>query len=257
MNSSLPIWIVSDLISILYSYVSSLLSKVFVIIIIFFINKTNQSLGTCQMLLIKLKLSLLSLGRKQKSSLRKWKTLEIKVLLSTHSETIAKLNILIVQHELTISILRNDVDVLLKEKSALHKRCDEMEAKIERCNVAFDQKLESLQQYTIRQLLHIDRIKLNEVTDPDKSVEKSENVVTIFSRLMNAAGLKDPASVIDRAHRIGRTYINNGNQCKRIIVKFNNFRVRTALYRKRKSLTDKNVRILQKKDIIFCRVFKS
>ena len=92
---------------------------------------------------------------------------EIKVLLSTQSETIAKLNTLIVQHESTISILRNDIDVLLEEKSALHKRCDEMEAKIERCNVAFDQKLESLEQYTRRQSLRIDGIKLNEVTDPD------------------------------------------------------------------------------------------
>ena len=67
--------------------------------------------------------------------------------------------------------------------------------------------------------------------------------MTIVSRLMKDAGLKDPASVIDRAHRIGRTYINNGNRCKSIIVKFNNFRVRTAFYRKRKSLTDTNVRI--------------
>ena len=56
---------------------------------------------------------------------------EIKVLLSTQSETIAKLNTLIVQHESTISVLRNDLDVLLKEKSALHKRWDEIKAKKE------------------------------------------------------------------------------------------------------------------------------
>jgi len=50
---------------------------------------------------------------------------------------------------------------------------------------------------------------------------------------------------IDRAHRIGKTYLNNTTQkqCKSIIVKFLTFRKRTLLYRERKKLKGVRVRI--------------
>ena len=75
-----------------------------------------------------------------------------------------------------------------------------------------------------------------EVVDGDES---SEAVVKIVKTFLQEAEVTAPDNVIDRAHRIGRTFTKNGKKYRSILVKSNNFRTRSLFYKKRRKLNKK------------------
>ena len=85
---------------------------------------------------------------------------------------------------------------------------------------------------------------------------------------MKDSGVKCTDMVIDRAHRVGPVYENRDKKkMKSIIVKFNNFRIRSQFYEKRKKLkegirvkidlTKKNYNLLREiMDLLSAKKFK-
>ena len=102
---------------------------------------------------------------------------------------------------------------------------------------AHDEKLEELEQYGRRLCLRIDGV-------PHKEVEKSSEVLKLVKEKIDEVKVDIPDVVIDRAHRIGAPYYDEGINAltQSIIVRFTTFRHRTLFYNKRKKLS-KNVKI--------------
>ena len=68
--------------------------------------------------------------------------------------------------------------------------------------------------------------------------ETFDEVLDKVTSLMEEAECDIPEVVIDRAHRIGKGYVekNSKKLCKSIIVRFSTFRHRTKFYRSRSKL---------------------
>ena len=79
---------------------------------------------------------------------------------------------------------------------------------------------------------------------PIKKNETMDKVLTKVMDLCKEAGANIPDTVIDRAQRIGVTYVDSKskNRCKSIIVGFTTFRYRTMVYRAKKNMKD-NVQV--------------
>jgi len=88
---------------------------------------------------------------------------------------------------------------------------------------------ENQEQYLRRQCLRIFGV-------PKPAKESPEDCFNTVKKIIADVGLKIPEDTLDRAHRIGRA---RDNQPPAIIVKFTNFRHRTALYEKRKVIREK------------------
>ena len=90
-----------------------------------------------------------------------------------------------------------------------------------------------MQQYSRRQCLRIDGVEVKD------GIETPEEVVTLFKDFIKDARVTCPDFVIDRAHRVCPVYENKDKKkMKSIIVKFNNFRIRSQFYEKRKNLKE-------------------
>ena len=127
---------------------------------------------------------------------------EIKDLILSQNERIEQL-------EGHVSILQNTVKILKREQ-------------------------ESSEQYSRRLCLRFDGIPPEKDENADDSLEK---VKTVF----NDIGVVIPDSVLDRAHRVGRPYINKDNEkVHPMIVRFTTWRHRTLVYNARKK---SNIRI--------------
>ena len=147
---------------------------------------------------------------------------EIKKIVKEQSDIINSINAKLIQSESTVSILQNNVLRLKQENENLKTK--------------FDYDLDQMATYLRRQFLRINGVEVG--NEP----EDSEKIVKIVKNLMETAGLEEPDTVIDRAHRIGRTFEKDQKKYRAIIVKFNNFRTRTKLYQKRNKL-DKEIRV--------------
>ena len=161
---------------------------------------------------------------------------EIKSYIDEQCQTIKVLNENIIRHESTIAVLQNTVNALKEDNLNLKNK--------------FESELNELEQYGRRQSLRIDGVKVKD------SFEDPEDVVQLVHGYMQEVGIKATDMVIDRAHRVGPIYENEKNEkCRSIITKFNNFRIRSLLYkgRKNKNLKDKvKIRIdLTKKKLQF------
>ena len=147
---------------------------------------------------------------------------EMKQIITEQRDTIMRMNDKLIQNESTIIVLQNSVSKL-KENNELLK------AKLEN-------DIDQLESYSRRQCLRINGV---EVVDGDES---SEAVVKIVKTFLQEAEVTAPDNVIDRAHRIGRSFTVNGRKYRSIIVKFNNFRTRALFYKNRNKL-DKKIRV--------------
>ena len=99
-----------------------------------------------------------------------------------------------------------------------------------------DTKLDDLEQYGRRLCVRIDGV-------PEVSNESNEQVFKFIAGKIKEIGEDIPTVVIDRAHRIGKSYNDRSSNkmCKSIIVRFTTFRHRTLFYRSRKKID--NIRI--------------
>ena len=136
---------------------------------------------------------------------------EMKQIITEQRDTIMRMNDKLIQNESTIIVLQNSVSKL-KENNELLK------AKLEN-------DIDQLESYSRRQCLRINGV---EVVDGDES---SEAVVEIVKTFLQEAEVTAPDNVIDRAHRIGRSFTVNGMKYRSIIVKFNNLRTRALFYK--------------------------
>lgn len=85
------------------------------------------------------------------------------------------------------------------------------------------------EQYSRRQCLRIFGV-------PKSAKETPEDCLKTVRNLITEVGLDIPDVTLDRAHRIGNA---RGDKPPAIVVKFTNFRHRTALYKKRKVIRDR------------------
>ena len=120
----------------------------------------------------------------------------------------------IVELESTVSILQKHVCTI---KSSSEKRIDEAE------------------QYGRRLCMRFEGI-------PSKDKETSDQVLEFVKSKWEEAGVVIPNEVIDRAHRIGKPYINRETNVKNqaVIVRMTTFRHRTMVYRARKEIENKS-----------------
>ena len=144
---------------------------------------------------------------------------ELKAFIDSQSKVINGLSETIVKHESTISILQNAVEKIKNDNDILKEK--------------FESDIDSLQQYSRRLCLRIDGVELKQ------GFETPEEVVKLVQGFIKDAGVTCPDIVIDRAHRVGPVYENiEKKKMKSIIVKFNNFRIRSQFYQNRKNLKD-------------------
>ena len=96
---------------------------------------------------------------------------------------------------------------------------------------AQNEKLDDLEQYGRRLCVRIDGV-------PEITNETNEQVFEYVTGKIKETGEDIPNVVIDRAHRIGKSYDDriSNKKCKSIIVRFTTFRHRTMFYRSRKKL---------------------
>ena len=164
------------------------------------------------------------------------------------------------QLESTIAVLQNSVSKLTSENEALKRRIETEAKENVDAKINLENELNLLQQYSRRQCLRVDGVKVSD------DIETSEDVVKIVHDFMKDVGIKRSDMVIDRVHRIGLSYMNEDNEkVGSIIVNFTNFRVRILFYDKRKNLdrqikvridlTKRNYDLLKKtRDLIKARV---
>ena len=102
---------------------------------------------------------------------------------------------------------------------------------------ANERKLDDLEQYGRRVCLRIDGV-------PFKEKETSQEVLEIVKEKVDESTANIPDTILDRAHRIGKQYIDrdSGIKIQSIIVRFTTFRHRTLLYKNRKNIKG-NVRV--------------
>ena len=137
-------------------------------------------------------------------------------LINEQNKQTENLNEKLTKQNSTISILQNNVEVLNEQCSKLQKD--------------INSKCDELDQYSRRQCLRIGGI-----VKPQK--EKVEDVINIVKECFAEADVDIPDTVLERAHKIGHVYKDKSDQnIQGIIVKFNNFRYRSMLYKNRKKL---------------------
>ena len=142
------------------------------------------------------------------------------------------------KHESTISVLQTQISNVTASNLSMQGQIKELEERVNRVEGQTHDKIDILEQYSRRQSLRIEGVKINEYAD------EVDPVMEIVESCFNEAGLTYSSTVIDRAHRVGPVYKNRDEvNCQSIIVKFSNFNSRTEFYRKRKSLQNKRVRI--------------
>ena len=129
----------------------------------------------------------------------------------------------------------------------LHKKLEMMERKVEVYDAHFagleerlqkaEQSIDNAEQYSRRACLRIYGIPLPQ-NGQETSNERLEKVMDVFAEM----NISIPAERLDRVHRIGRSNAN-GIIIQAIIVKFACWSDRVAVYKSRKKLNGKVVRL--------------
>ena len=136
--------------------------------------------------------------------------------------------------ELKADLATKDCIKELKDIITVQKnRIDELESKI----VIMEKLIENLrednddtQQYQRRLCLRIGGVELTKGSNG----ESGEECLKIVKKIFKELNVSVPDTVIDRAHRIGKTKEYRGKRYRQIIVRFTTWRHRTAVYRARK-----------------------
>ena len=134
----------------------------------------------------------------------------------------------IVKLESTISMLQNHV---LKHQSAENvKRSEELEQYGRRLCLRFD---------------GIPTVKNEKAPDVLVNIKKNWEENELIQKKWEDEGLTMPGTVIDRAHRIGRLYIDREKnvECQSVIMRLTTFRHRTQLYKVRKLMENISVKL--------------
>ena len=128
---------------------------------------------------------------------------DIMGIISSQNAIIEAQNKRIEMLESTVSMLQNNVNVL-------------------------KQSADTNEQYSRRTCLRITGI-------PPAENESSDEVLEKVKDMFEELNVEIPDECIDRAHRIGKKFVNNGTHYHTIICKFTTWRHRTKVYEKRKS----------------------
>ena len=117
------------------------------------------------------------------------------------------------------------INILESEKAILQQQM----ISLKNAMCTSESNIEELEQYGRRLCLRIESVP---VVENETSEDVFSNVLDMFKK----GNINISENDIDRAHRIGKPYMDNisKKQCKSIIVRFTSFRKRTLVYRKRK-----------------------
>ena len=101
-----------------------------------------------------------------------------------------------------------------------------------------DKKMDELEQYSRRLCLRLEGI-------PTNDCKTAEEAMNCAKSKIDEAGVEIPDVVIDRAHKIGKSYIDreSDNEVNTVIVRFTSFRYRTLFYKARKKLSNSTIRL--------------
>ena len=124
--------------------------------------------------------------------------------------------------------LEGKIHQLCQDKSFLQEQISELKKNQNRAIAA---SCEETEQYSRRLCLRIDEV-------PSVDKETSSDVLEKVKEICAESNLEIPDSNLERAHRIGKSYLDKIKKvnCKSIIVRFNTFRHRSLLYRAKKDI---------------------
>ena len=127
--------------------------------------------------------------------------------------------------------IQNEVSKQCEKLDSENKMLKKQVSELRNLNIKNQVETEDLEQYGRRLCLRIDGVP---TVQNESSEEVLENVKSLFTELK----VEIPDTVLDRAHRIGPSYMDkvSNKNCKSIIVRFTTFRHRTMFYRVRKNL---------------------
>ena len=153
---------------------------------------------------------------------KKFENLKNELKSDFKNDIMVEISRLFEQRELKIEKLESQVAMLQQHISTLKQQTIT--------------KTEELEQYGRRLCLRIDGV-------PTAKCETAEDALNSVKSEIEESGLIIPEVVLDRAHRIGKTYIDSetNEEKSSVIVRFTTFRHRTMVYKQRKQI--KNVKI--------------
>ena len=134
----------------------------------------------------------------------------------------------IVKLESTISMLQNHANVLKQQSAENFKRSEELEQYGRRLCLRFD---------------GIPTVKNEKASDVLINIKKKWEENELIQKKWEDEGLTMPHTVIDRAHRIGRPYIDREKnvECQSVMMRLTTFRHRMQLYNARKLMISHEV----------------
>ena len=126
----------------------------------------------------------------------------------------------------TIFSAKKRINILESEKAMLQQQIISLKSAI----CTSESNIEELEQYGRRLCLRIESVP----------VDENETSEDVFNNVLDIS-----ENYIDRAHSIGKSYVDNisKKQCKYIIVRFTSFRKRTLVYRGKKSMKDVRLKV--------------
>ena len=127
-------------------------------------------------------------------------------------------------------------DIYKAHFTGIEPRLDEAEQRLDEAEQKLDeaeQKLDDAEQYSRRACLRIYGIPL------PKSFESADDSLSKVKGVFKEVEVEVPDEVIDRVHRIGKKEKNNQG----MTVKCTSWKHRTAVYKGRKRLKDKQIRL--------------
>ena len=121
--------------------------------------------------------------------------------------------------DLKIEVLESKVAILENAVNLLTLKCDDNEQYSRRCS-----------------------LRINNIPVPNGE-ETAEDVMVKVKEIVKESEADVPDHVIDRAHRVGRSVIHNGERKQQVIVKFTTWHHRSNFYKNRKKLSSAKVYI--------------
>ena len=106
------------------------------------------------------------------------------------------------KNESNISVLQTQISNVTASNLSMQGQIKELEERVNRVEGQTYDNIDILEQFSRRQSLRIEGVKINENAD------EVDPVMEIVESCFNEAGLTYSSTVIDRAHRVGPVYKN-------------------------------------------------
>ena len=133
----------------------------------------------------------------------------------------------------TVKPLVNKLEICERKIAVYEAHFQGLEKRMEK----YEEKLDDAEQYSRRSCIRIFGIPLS------SGSESSDDCIAKVKKVFEEIEVDVPEDEIDRAHRIGKKYREDGKNEQAMIVKFTSWKYRTAVYRARKKANKKYIQL--------------